>query len=93
MSMSAVIESIERKAFERATKQQRYDDLYGKESMREMSMATAMEQAGVPKTEFERMIGLGNSEKICKAISRGNRVEIVPVKNGVKVLEVKRKEI
>ena len=30
MSMSAVIESIEREAFERATKPQRYDGLYGK---------------------------------------------------------------
>jgi hypothetical protein len=32
-------------------------------------------------------------EQIKIALEKGNRVEIIPVKDGVKVLEIKRKEI
>lgn len=58
-----------------------------------MSIADAIEQSGVPKSEFEKLICGNNQAKIENALKRGNRIEIVPGKNGVKVLEVKRSEL
>lgn len=41
--------------------------------------------------ELEELID--KQEKIAEALDRGNRVEIIPVKDGVKVLEVERRAI
>jgi len=41
--------------------------------------------------ELEELID--KQEKIVEALNRGNRIEIVPVKNGIKVLEIERRSI
>lgn len=38
-------------------------------------------------------IDIGTLEKIEAVLSKGDRVELIPIKDGIKALEIKRKEI
>lgn len=42
---------------------------------------------------FNEVIGINVQRKILNALKRGNRVEIVPLKSGVRVFEIKREVI
>lgn len=51
-----------------------------------------------PKQEFMAQIPTAELtgkqlEAIAEIIKRGNRAELIPVKNGVKIIEITRKEI
>lgn len=59
-----------------------------------MSVSRAIaSETNIEKSEFEKLIGFDKQEQICRTLNKGNRVEIIPVKDGVKVLEVERKAI
>lgn len=59
-----------------------------------MSVSDAIaSETDIRKSEFEKLIGIENQEKICRTLNKGNRVEIIPVKDGVTVLEVERRAI
>lgn len=44
-------------------------------------------------SDFNAIVIPEMQEKIVKTLNKGNRVEIIPVKDGVKVLEVERRAI
>ena len=53
--------------------------------------STTMKNKG--NKDFNEVIGTNVQARILNALKRGNRVEIVPIKNGVRVLEIKREVI
>lgn len=45
------------------------------------------------ESKFNELITPKKQEMIYRTLNKGNRVEIIPVKDGVKVLEVERRTI
>lgn len=45
------------------------------------------------KSGFRSLVSINQQKQIHDALKRGSRIEIIPVKDGVRVMEVRRCEI